>query len=132
MGRSGLMNKTDVQTVWSRADILLVILASVLVVVGMVGFSFLSAQAMIFRVGVLFGGVVLGLVVARFSEPGRRFIGFAREGYEEAKRVTWPSRDETLKTTGVVFLFVGVMALFLFLVDKVVEKALYDWLLGWK
>ena len=124
------MNKTDVETVSSRTDTVLVVVA--LLLVGVIGFSFWSDQPMIFRVGLLLGGVVLGLVVARFSEPGKRFIGFAREGYEEAKRVTWPTRDETLKTTGVVFLFVGVMALFLFVVDKVVEWGLYDKVLGWK
>ena len=36
---------------------------------------------------------------------------------EEAKRVVWPTRKETLQTTGVVFLFVFVMALFLWVVD---------------
>ena len=87
---------------------------------------------MVLRVALLLGGMAMGLAVAWFSEPGKRFIGFAREAYEETKRVTWPSRDETLKTTGVVFLFVGVMAVFLFVVDKAVEKALYDWVLGWK
>jgi preprotein translocase subunit SecE len=126
------MNKTDVQTVSSGTDKALVALASLLVLVGVVGFSFWSERPMVLRVALLLGGVVLGLVVGWFSEPGKRFIGFAREGYEEAKRVTWPTRDETLKTTGVVFLFVGVMAVFLFLVDKVVEKTLYDWVLGWK
>jgi preprotein translocase subunit SecE len=126
------MNKTEVQTVSSRADKLLVALASLLVLVGVVGFSFWSDRPMVVRVGLLLGGVVLGLVVAWFSEPGKRFITFAREAYEEAKRVTWPTREETLKTTGVVFLFVGVMAVFLFMVDKVVEKTLYEWVLGWK
>jgi preprotein translocase subunit SecE len=126
------MNKTDVETVSSRTDKLLVGAALLLVLVGVVGFSFLADRPMVLRVALLLGGVVLGLVVAWFSEPGKRFIGFAREGYEEAKRVTWPTRDETLKTTGVVFLFVGVMAIFLFLVDKAVEKTLYDWVLGWK
>jgi preprotein translocase subunit SecE len=126
------MNKTDVETVSSRTDKLLVGAALLLVLVGVVGFSFLADRPMILRVALLLGGVALGLVVAWFSEPGKRFIGFAQEGYEEAKRVTWPTRDETLKTTGVVFLFVGVMAIFLFLVDKVVEKGLYDWVLGWK
>ena len=126
------MNKTDVETVSSRADKLLVTVALLLVLVGVVGFSFWSDRPMILRLALLLGGIVLGLVVARFSEPGKRFIGFAHEGYEEAKRVTWPSRDETLKTTGVVFLFVGVMAIFLFVVDKAVEKTLYDWVLGWK
>ncbi len=126
------MNKTEVQTVSSRAAKALVSLALLLVLVGVVGFSFWSEQPMLLRAALLLGGVVLGLVVAWFTEPGKRFIGFAREGYEETKRVTWPSRDETLKTTLVVFVFVGAMALFLFLVDKAVEKALYDWVLGWK
>jgi len=130
--RVGLMNKTDIQTVTSSKDKALVGLAGLLVLVGVVGFSFWSEQPMLLRVGLLLGGLALGLVTAWFSEPGKRFIEFARDGYEETKRITWPTRDETLKTTGVVFLFVGVMAVFLFAVDKIVEKALYDWILGWK
>jgi preprotein translocase subunit SecE len=126
------MNKTDVETVSGTADKALVGVALLLVLVGVVGFSFWSDQPMLLRVALLLAGVTLGLVVAWFSEPGKRFIGFAREGYEETKRVTWPSRDETLKTTGVVFAFVGVMALFLFVVDKIVEWGLYDKVLGWK
>ena len=126
------MNKTDVETVSSGTDKVLVGAALLLVLVGVIGFSVWSEGRMLWRVTLLLGGVVLGLVVAWFSEPGKRFIGFAREGYEEAKRVTWPTRDETLKTTGIVFLFVGLMAFFLFLVDKAVEKSLYDWVLGWK
>ncbi|MBV8208587.1 MAG: preprotein translocase subunit SecE [Burkholderiaceae bacterium] len=126
------MNKTDVQTVSSRADKLLVALALALVLVGVVGFTIWYEQPMLVRVGLLLGGIVLGVVVARFSEPGKRFLGFARESYEEAKRVTWPTRDEALKNTGFVFLFVGVMAIVLFGVDKGVEWVLYDVVLGWK
>ena len=126
------MNKTDVQTISGRGDKVLVGIAVALVLVGVVGFSFWAEQPMVLRLALLLGGMVLGLVVAWFSEPGKRFITFAHEAYEEAKRVTWPTREETLKTTGVVFLFVGVMAVFLFMVDKVVEKTLYDWVLGWK
>jgi len=53
-----------------------------------------------------------------FTQAGRDFVVFARESVEEAKRVVWPSRKETLQTTGVVFLFVFVMALFLWVVDS--------------
>jgi preprotein translocase subunit SecE len=126
------MNKTEVQTVSSHMDKVLVSLALLLVLVGVVGFSFWSEQPMVLRVALLLGGIALGLVVAWFSEPGKRFIAFAHEAYEEARRVTWPTRDETVKTTLVVFGFVGLMALVLFLVDKAVEKVLYDWVLGWK
>src|SRR5882672_10538203 len=102
------MNKSDVETISGTGDKALVGVALLLVLVGVVGFTFWSEQPMLLR-----GGVVLGLVVAWFSEPGKRFIGFAREAYEETKRVTWPSRKETLSTTGVVFAFVGVMAVIL-------------------
>jgi len=131
-GCEGLMNKTDVETVSGKADKVLVGLALLLVLVGVVGFTFWSEQPMLLRVALLLAGVALGLAIAWFSEPGKRFIGFAREGYEETKRVTWPSRKETLSTTGVVFLFVGVMAIVLFVVDKGVEWVLYDLVLKWK
>ena len=39
---------------------------------------------------------------------------------------------ETMQTTGAVFAFVVVMALFLYLTDKTLEWALYDLVLGWK
>jgi preprotein translocase subunit SecE len=126
------MNKTDVETVSTMKDKALVGVALLLVLVGAVGFSFWSDKPMALRFALLVGGVVLGLVVAWFSEPGKRFIGFAREAYDEAKRVTWPTRKETLNTTGVVFGFVGAMAVFLFLVDKIIEWGLYDKVLGWK
>ena len=35
----------------------------------------------------------------------------------ETKKVVWPTRKETLQTTGIVFVFVVVMALFLWAVD---------------
>ena len=53
----------------------------------------------------------------RSPRPGATFVVFARESWEEAKRVVWPTRKETLQTTGVVFLFVFMMALFLWMVD---------------
>jgi preprotein translocase subunit SecE len=47
-------------------------------------------------------------------------------------RVVWPSRKETVNTTGIVFAFVVIMAVFLFIVDKALEWVLYDLLLQWK
>ncbi len=126
------MNTQNVDTVNSKADLALVSVAIVIVLAGVLGFSFLSDQSMLARIGILLGGVVLGLAIAWFSHPGKRFIGFARESYDEARRVTWPSRKETVNTTGVVFAFVVIMAIFLFIVDKSLEWGLYDLLLRWK
>ena len=72
---------------------------------------------MIARVAAVIVGAVAGTLVFWTSTPGKDFFAYARESIEEAKRVVWPTRKETLQTTGVVFAFVFVMAVFLWLVD---------------
>jgi preprotein translocase subunit SecE len=126
------MSTQDVQTVNSKLDMLLVTLAVLAVLAGVLGFSLLSEQTLLVRIGILAGGLLAGVALAWFSLPGKQFLGFARESYDETKRVSWPSRKETINTTGIVFAFVVVMAIFLFIVDKGLEWVLYDLLLRWK
>jgi preprotein translocase subunit SecE len=45
---------------------------------------------------------------------------FVREVRAEMARVTWPSRKETLVTTGLVFAMVALAAIFFFLIDQVI------------
>lgn len=126
------MTTQDVQTVQSKSDIALVAVAGLLAAAGVLGFSLLTQQTLLARLGVLFGGLILAVAVGWFSQPGKRFIAFAREAYDETRRVVWPSRKETINTTGIIFLFVVVSAIFLFVVDKSLEWVLYDLLLGWR
>jgi len=126
------MNKGDVETIGSNTDNVLVGLATLVALAGIIGFSFWSELALLARFGILAGGLALGLGIGWFSTPGKRFIAFAQDAYEETRKVTWPTAKETVQTTGVVFLFVAIMALFLFLVDKSIEYGLYDLVLGWK
>lgn len=114
------------------ADKIKFALALLLLVAGVAGFYLLSEQAMILRVLAVLAGVALSSVVAWQTEPGRQFFGFAKESTAEAKKVVWPSRKETLQTTGLVFAFVVVMAFFLWITDKSIEWALYDLILGWR
>jgi preprotein translocase subunit SecE len=126
------MATQNVETVGNKLDYVLVAVAIAAVLAGVLGFSLLSEQTLLVRIGVLFGGLAGGLAFGWFSLSGKQFLGFARESYEETKLVVWPTRKETIQTTGIVFLFVVVMAIFLFLVDKTVEWVLYDLLLRWK
>ncbi len=48
---------------------------------------------------------------------------FVREVRAEVARVTWPSRKETLVTTGLVFLMVAIAAIFFFVVDQAIGVA---------
>jgi len=99
------------------ADKIKLTLAGLLVVAGIAGFYALSASAMALRALAVIAGLIAGGAVALFTGPGREFAGFARESAAETKKVVWPTRKETVQTTGVVVAFVVVMALFLWLVD---------------
>ena len=126
------MTTQNVETVNSKVDLVLVTLAVLAAAAGVLGFTFLTDQPTLARVGVLIGGLAVALVVAWFSQSGKRFIAYGRESYEETRRVVWPSRKETMTTTGIVFGFVVIMAVLLFVVDKGLEWFLYDLLLSWR
>jgi len=98
---------------------------------GVYGFHWADESAWT-ALGLLFLGIAVAVALGLASPSGRRFLGFSREAVHETRRVVWPSRKETLQTTGIVFLFVLIMALFLWLTDKSLEWILYDLLLGWK
>jgi preprotein translocase subunit SecE len=114
------------------ADKIKFALALVLLAAGVVGFYLLAEQAMILRILAVLAGVAASVAVAWFTEPGQRFFAFAQEAVAETKKVVWPSRKETMQTTGMVFAFVVVMAVFLWLTDKSLEWVFYDLILGWK
>jgi preprotein translocase subunit SecE len=48
---------------------------------------------------------------------------FIRQVRQEALKVTWPTRKETLIATGMVFVMVVIMAVFFLLVDKILAFA---------
>jgi preprotein translocase subunit SecE len=47
---------------------------------------------------------------------------FIQQVRQETSRVTWPSRKETMVTTGMVFLMVFIAAGFFFLVDQALSN----------
>jgi len=126
------MSNTSVETVTSTVDRMKLVLAVLVIIAGIVGFSVLRDQPMAARVGVFVAGLVVAAIIAWFSEPGRRTLSFAGESYNEVKRVSWPTRKETTQMTGIVFAFVAVMGIFLWLLDKGIEWVIYGLLLGWK
>lgn len=99
------------------SDKLKLVAAFLLVAAGVVGFYALHESASVVRLLAVLVGVIAGAAVALTSESGKRFVVFGKESVAEAKRVVWPSRKETLQTTGIVVLFAVTMALFLWAVD---------------
>jgi preprotein translocase subunit SecE len=91
--------------------------ALLLLIAGIAGFYYLRDSAMVIRVISVLAGIVLASVVVWFTTQGKQFYAFSRESQEETRKVVWPTRKETMQTTGIVFGFVLVMALFLWMVD---------------
>ena len=126
------MAKTNIETVSTPADRMKIGLAILAVIGGLAGFYLLAQQPLVFRIGAVLAGLIVGVVIAATSEPGKRFFAFGREAVAETKKVVWPSRKETIQTTAVVFGCCFIMAIFLWATDKTLEFTLYDLVLGWR
>ena len=109
-------------------DKIKIAVAVLLVAAGVAGFYFLEQSPTFLRVASVMAGLAAAAVVLWTSETGKQFFVFAQESVAETKKVVWPTRKETLQTTGVVFAFMVLMALFLWVVDTgllwVVKKLL--------
>ncbi len=100
------------------AERIRIAVAALIAAGGLLAFHWLAEkQPMVLRLAALLGAFAAAAIVMWFTQAGRTFAAFARESWEEAKRVVWPTRKETLQTTAVVFAFVFVMAMFLWGVD---------------
>ncbi len=126
------MSNHPVQTVNTSSAKIKIVLAVVALVAGIAGFYVLAGQPTGVRAGALIVGLLVALLFAWTSSQGRGFVGFARESVRETKKVVWPTRKEALQMTAIVFVFVLVMAIFLWSADKLLEFVLYDLILGWK
>ena len=98
-------------------DNLKIALAVACVVAGIWGYYYFADTALVLRVLMVMGGLVAAGGVAWLSTQGKEFFAFAQEAWQEAGRVSWPTRKETIQTTLIVFGFVVIMALILFSID---------------
>lgn len=60
---------------------------------------------------------VLTLLLAFFTNSGRKVFEFAKEAKIELQKVVWPSRQETVQTTSIVMVMVAVTGFVLWGID---------------
>ncbi|MVW77023.1 preprotein translocase subunit SecE [Pseudomonas xionganensis] len=106
----------------SRFDLLKWLVVAALVVVGVVGNQYFSAEPLLYRVLVLLVLAVVAGFVGLQTAKGQAFSVLAKEARTEIRKVVWPTRQETTQTTLIVVAVVLVMALLLWGLDS---------LLGW-
>jgi preprotein translocase subunit SecE len=126
------MATTQVETVSTGADKAKLAASVVLVIAALAAFYILSSQGSLVQWAVLLVGLAAAVVVFFTSEPGKALVAFGRDSWREVKKVVWPARKEAIQMTAYVFVFVLVMAIFLWLTDKTLEWLFYDLILGWR
>ncbi len=103
----------------AKLDLFLWIVIAILIVMGVVANSYFkeTVWSLRFTVGIVLGGGLFGL--ALLTTQGRRFWSFSKEARMELRKVVWPTRDETIKTTAVIAALVFAMSLVLWALDSV-------------
>jgi preprotein translocase subunit SecE len=110
-------------------DKLKLVVSLLLVAAGIAGFYLLEDKALVLRILAVMAGIAAALVLMWTSPVGKNAFGFVAESINEAKRVVWPTRKETIQTTIAVFVLVVVMAAFLAVVD-IGFAYMVQWLMG--
>ncbi len=114
----------------SSADIAKFVVAGALVVAGVFAFYWFQGEwANWMRVAAVLGGLVLGAVVFMTSTKGPQLREFFSETRFELRKVVWPTRQETMRTTWGVMVVVVVVSLILGGFDLVIQQIM-KWLLG--
>jgi preprotein translocase subunit SecE len=99
------------------ADKVKLTIAILIVVAGVAGYYVLISQATWLRWAAVVASLVVAAVVVAFSRYGSEFRRFVELARIELRKVVWPTRQETLQTTIVVFAFVAIAGVFFWLLD---------------
>jgi len=105
------------EEVTSVVDIVKLVLSPILVVAGVAAFYYFSDIQLLYRVLMLVAIVGSAIGISFTTAKGRSVWGFMLESKQEFNRIVWPTRDEAVRTTLLVFLMVFIVGLVLWLLD---------------
>ena len=100
-------------------DTVKLVAAAAILVGGIAAFYWLVDVPVWVRWLIVFAALGVGAFVALQSVQGRKFWQFVQGSRVELRKVVWPTRQETLQTTLVVFVAVFVMGIFFWLLDMI-------------
>ncbi len=112
---SGAIKPAETSTVAKSVNILLWLAAFAVIVAGVVVSEFVGSMDSSYVTSIGVVAVLLALVVARFTNQGRRFWAFLISSKLEMAKVVWPTRKETMTMTGMVIVVVMIFSLIIYL-----------------
>jgi len=102
----------------SPFDLVKVVLSVLLLTAGVVGFYWYPEYSVLYRTLALIGVVLVAAGLFFATAPGRMLWTFIQESRAELRKVTWPTRQESIHTTLMVAVMVVVVGLILWLFDS--------------
>jgi preprotein translocase subunit SecE len=106
----------------SAKDSTLLTLSILVLLAGIAAFYWYEDQSLPIRIGMVVAGLAAATGLVWFSWYGREFRQFAQASRIELRKVVWPEREDTIKTTYIVIGFAILMGLFFWGLD---------WVLTW-
>ena len=111
------MNEQAEKTGVALVDAGKLVLAGAALLGGVVAYYWYENQPQVLRVLMVLGGLIAGLVLLYWAAPGKELWTYVQSSRVELRKMVWPTRQETWRTTLVVFVFVMALAVFFWLVD---------------
>jgi preprotein translocase subunit SecE len=105
----------------SALDTVKLVAAIAILVGGIAAFYVFATYPLALRWVIVLASVGVGIFVALQSAQGRSFAQFVQGSRIELRKIVWPTRDETVKTTLVVVAAIVIMGIFFWILD---------WILG--
>ncbi len=115
---------TNVEPESPVMDIIKKIFSALIVIAAVSAFYYFSVDhdsikeiRLLFRVLGLVAVIVAVVALMSTTNTGRFVLSFIIESKQEVRKVIWPTRDETMRTTLLVFAMVFIVGLLLWVLD---------------
>ena len=111
------MNEQAEKSGVALVDAFKLVLAAAALLGGVIAYYWYENEPQVLRVLMVLGGLIASLMLLYWSEPGRELWNYVQSSRVELRKMVWPTRQETWRTTLVVFIFVMALGVFFWLVD---------------
>lgn len=108
---------TQAEATLSIADVIKQVFSGIVLISGLVAFYYFSEIQLLYRVLGLVLVVLISLGLVLTTDMGQSVWSFILESKIEVRKVVWPTRDETTRTTLLVFAMVFAVGFILWLLD---------------
>ncbi len=108
---------TQAEAATSVSDVVKQVFSVIFIVAGIVAFYYFSEIQLLYRVLGLLVIFIVALAMMVTTQLGKWVLAFVIESRQEVRKIVWPTRDETVRTTLLVFAMVFLVGLVLWLLD---------------